>query len=931
MCKWTFFRLYVPFVCVFALLVLTGPASASRRTAPPAPSPFPAPKIVMPDETYDAGESLRVGSREIRLLRSKQKVAVVHGATAGIQAAAALDGIRVGDRRYRAERYIGKPRLTVLVTRGFGSLDDQAHSMERLQDQTADGDVLPVYVHEDSGLEMIPTGMIAVRLKAGYASPALVPIGRPRGIRIHQRVRGTTDQFILDAPVSSAEEIFALCEALRDEPAIAWAEPDFISQAVRNVVEPNDPFFSSEQWYLRDIRAPEAWETVTGSDQVIVAVMDDGVDILHEDLRDALPANTGEIAGNGLDDDGNGWTDDVNGWDFHDDDDDPRPGYFFDTHGTQVAGVVAATGDNGKGVAGCAYGCRLMPLKVLRGDLREADVDVYNPAIVEALYYAAGRTADGKGRWRGADVISISLGFSETNLINAALDYAVEHGRDGKGCPTFCASGNGASGWMQHSIWGFQSGTYNFRWELARDGKGDGGENTVWLDSVSWPGGEVEPLAQVGLPAGWMTGGDARWVTVPSDGVNHVMGGWEDPAELSLRPQPVGHWGRSYLDVTRSVEDGDLTFWVWGSLEQSFASLVGSYVGAFVDYYPFSPLLTRHVKTQYICLREELGWDRLTPAPVRDLTFMEFHIVEAPTERIDKLTIRLKHIAGGRTKYDKTEWEDAGWTTVFESTNVPLITGTSFRTENNLATNLLRFNFERPFTYDPNYNLAVDISMSESNWMADGAFCVASFTDQTRSIIGENLAMEPDEGDPVHWTDKQGNAWRQESVPLTWFGSGDEMRFFVDGLLYAKVSGDTVPTPQVGYPASHPSTTAVGANTDFDLRCDYSQHGPDLDFVAPSNGGVESIRTTDVTGTRGVNAGDYTGSFGGTSAATPLASGVAALMLSRNPDLTADQIRALMRQTCQKIGLDPYDADGRNDEYGYGRIDAAAAVDAAAP
>jgi subtilisin family serine protease len=81
-------------------------------------------------------------------------------------------------------------------------------------------------------------------------------------------------------------------------------------------------------------------------------------------------------------------------------------------------------------------------------------------------------------------------------------------------------------------------------------------------------------------------------------------------------------------------------------------------------------------------------------------------------------------------------------------------------------------------------------------------------------------------------------------------------------------------------------------------------------------------------GPNGDDPNNYSQNFGGTSAATPLASGVAALMLSRNPQLTADRIRTLLQQTCAKIGDEPYTA-GRNDYYGYGRIDAKAAVTAA--
>jgi subtilisin family serine protease len=177
----------------------------------------------------------------------------------------------------------------------------------------------------------------------------------------------------------------------------------------------------------------------------------------------------------------------------------------------------------------------------------------------------------------------------------------------------------------------------------------------------------------------------------------------------------------------------------------------------------------------------------------------------------------------------------------------------------------------------------------------------------------------------VDWHGSDGNAELVYMVPVMWLGSGDEVRFFVDGMLYGKTSGVATPEPQVSYPARSPQTIAVGACTDFGYRSDYSQFGPNLDFVAPSSGGLKEILSTDRAGAKGHDPGDYYASFGGTSAATPLASGVAALMLSRNPSLTADRIRTILRQTCQKIGDEPYVA-GRNDHYGYGRIDAAAAL-----
>jgi subtilisin family serine protease len=915
-------------VRLFLVCVLTcafGPVRRAGAANPAGGAAITKSRPIMPSGTYDAGEALRIGTREIRLLRSRQKVAVLQAPTEGLQAAQTPEKIEIGNRLYLVQKRLGNPRITVMLTRKFTSLDEQTESMQQLQEQVPAAEVVPVYVNEASGLEMIPTGSIVVRLKAGAGISGLATLSRQRAIRVQRRIRGTTDQYILSVPHTTARELFETCTSLRDEPFLEWAEPDFVNETVKCAVEPNDPFFTSDQWYLRDIRVPQAWESTTGSSQIIIAFLDDGMDLKHEDLRDALPSNTGEIPDNGRDDDGNGWVDDATGWNFHDNNNNPSPGYFYDNHGTQVAGVAAATGNNGKGIAGCAFGCRLMPLKVLAGDPFEEKEDVINTAIAEALYYAAGRTEDGQGRWRGADVISISLGFSETNLIDAALQYATQEGRNGKGCATFCASGNGASGWLEYRIFGFEAGTYDFRWELARDKDGGQGENTAWLSSIAWPGTGMEPATDAALPAGWQTGGDAKWVVVESDaGGNHTFTGWGELEKRSFRPEPVPDWGRSYLEMTKTVAAGDLRFWLWTSLEESYSVEVGDFAFALPDLWPFGLLgLPQQRRMQFICLREELGWDRVVPVPIRRLKFAEFYVFDAPTGRIDALTIRMKQVHFGRDRYDQAEWDDAGWTTVFEATNIRLDTGPGFEVDG-VRNSLVRFDFTREFTYDPNYNLAVDICLSDSAAGTIGAWSLTSDTVETRAIVGEDTFGTTS---PVSWQRSEGNAQLANVVPVMWLGSGDEVRFFVDGMLYGKASGVPIIEPQVAYPASNPQTVAVGACTDFGYRSDYSQFGLDLDFVAPSSGGRKDILSTDRTGSKGEDEGDYYAYFGGTSAATPLASGVAALMLSKNPSLRADRIRTILRQTSQKIGDEPYVA-GRNDHYGYGRIDAAAALDA---
>lgn len=142
---------------------------------------------------------------------------------------------------------------------------------------------------------------------------------------------------------------------------------------------------------------------------------------------------------------------------------------------------------------------------------------------------------------------------------------------------------------------------------------------------------------------------------------------------------------------------------------------------------------------------------------------------------------------------------------------------------------------------------------------------------------------------------------------------------------------------RVGYPARDQNCIAVGASTDSDNLAPYSNHGAEVCVVAPSSGGARSIFTADVsTLGRGFNVGSasaggldglFTNDFGGTSSATPLVAGLAALMISANPMLTARQVREQLAATAQKIGAaSDYDGSGHSPKFGYGRIDAARAV-----
>ncbi|MGB3904320.1 MAG: S8 family peptidase, partial [Anaerolineae bacterium] len=190
----------------------------------------------------------------------------------------------------------------------------------------------------------------------------------------------------------------ALVEVLTQDPRVEYAEVDY---AVHATIIPNDTRYYL-QWGPAKIQAPAAWDVTVGSSDLIIAVVDTGVDLNHPDLNDKIVA----------------------GWDYANDDSDPQDDH---GHGTHVAGIAAAETNNLQGIAGISWAARIMPVKVL-----DEHGDGYYSDVADGVHYACNN---------GAKIINLSLGGSNpSSTLKDALEDAYEDG-----CLMVAAAGNGGN------------------------------------------------------------------------------------------------------------------------------------------------------------------------------------------------------------------------------------------------------------------------------------------------------------------------------------------------------------------------------------------------------------------------------------------------------------------------------------------------------
>ena len=287
-----------------------------------------------------------------------------------------------------------------------------------------------------AGLGVTSKGLATSRGASLAATLARFGLMRARDLRRATAAASRSVDVLLLTSDQPGFDPVAAAGALRGQPGVIGASPNL---HMRLAVVPNDPFFST-QYPLSNsaagIHAQQGWARETGQPGALIAILDTGVDLGHEDLASKIWTNPGEIPGNGIDDDHNGFVDDVQGWDFGNDDNDPNPEPVYDPiygidegwHGTYVAALAAAASNNAVGIAGVAWGCGILPLK-----LTNSAGDIPVSALASAIDYAIAEHAA---------VVNMSLGAADASaasvfqplvneLFNANIVCVASAGNDG--------------------------------------------------------------------------------------------------------------------------------------------------------------------------------------------------------------------------------------------------------------------------------------------------------------------------------------------------------------------------------------------------------------------------------------------------------------------------------------------------------------------
>jgi subtilisin family serine protease len=291
------------------------------------------------------------------------------------------------------------------------------------KNQHEDGDFLVVEAEDKTPL--ILTNQFIIQFKPDVTKEEINKMNDLNNVKVIESINGEENTFLVETTEGKAESALDLANSYQEDDNVIYAQPNFV-RLLKPMASISNDTYVGKQWALdntgqtggvvgEDIQIKEAWDITKGSNDIIIAIVDEGVDYTHEDL------NVGDKL--------------VTGYDacYKRDNPNPEPA---DAHGTACAGIAAAKSNNNKGIAGVAPECKLMGIRIAYGVESGGEV---------VWVTDDAKIADGivKAVDRGADVLSNSWGGGGTSqTITNAINYAKQKGRNGKGCVVCFAAGN---------------------------------------------------------------------------------------------------------------------------------------------------------------------------------------------------------------------------------------------------------------------------------------------------------------------------------------------------------------------------------------------------------------------------------------------------------------------------------------------------------